>query len=115
METGAAGSKARTVSIVLYAPPPPGFQDLRFRVLLSPDVICDGHVGLSVDAGVSRLVEGQDSNPEPGVLPHQLEGLLVGVEGVHEDERNVGVVAFVQPFDLEVEMPSSVKLLKPIQ
>ena len=68
-----------------------------------------------MDPGVSRLVEGQDSDPEPCVLPDQLEGLLVGVEGVHEDERNVGVVAFVQPFDLEVEMPSSVKLLKPIQ
>ena len=56
-----------------------------------------------MDAGVPRLVEGQDSNPEPGVLPDQLVGLLVRVEGVHEDQRNVGVVALVQPFDLNVK------------
>ena len=53
-----------------------------------------------MDPRVSGLVEGQDPNPESGVLADQLEGLLVGVERVHQDQRNVRVVTLVEPFNL---------------
>ena len=55
-----------------------------------------------MDPGISGLVEGQDPDPESCVLADQLEGLLVGVERVHQDQRDVGVVTLVQPFNLEI-------------
>ncbi len=63
-------------------------------------VLCDRHKRLLVDPRVAGLVEGQDSDAEARVLLDDLVRLLVGVEGVHEDERDVGVVLLVQGLDL---------------
>ncbi len=63
-------------------------------------VLCDRHERLLVDPRVAGLVEGQDSDAEARVLLDDLVRLLVGVEGVHEDERDVGVVLLVQGLDL---------------
>ena len=83
--------------------------DSRFLVDLSLDVPGDGHEGLLVDPGVARLVEGQDPHAEAGVLLDNLVSLLVGVEGVHENERHVGVVLLVQALDLAKRLFGSSK------
>ena len=75
-------------------------QYLRFQIALPLDVLCDGHERLLVDPGVARLVEGEDPDPESRVLLDDLVRLLVGVEGVHEDEWDVGVVLLVEGLDL---------------
>jgi hypothetical protein len=52
------------------------------------------------DAGVARLVEGDDVDVVALVLLDNGLGVLVGVEGVHEDEGHVDVEAAVEVLDL---------------
>jgi len=58
------------------------------------------HEGLLVDAGVAGLVEGADLDVEPFVFADDFRGVFVGVEGVHQDQGNVGVISRVQVLDL---------------
>ena len=74
--------------------------DSRFEVVFDIDVLGDGQQGLLVDAREAGLVEGQDLDAHLAVLLDQLVRLLVGVEGVHQHERDVGVVLLVQLLDL---------------
>ena len=74
--------------------------DSRFKVVFNIDVLGDGQQGLLVDARKARLVEGEDLDAHLAVLLDQLVRLLVGVEGVHQHERDVGVVLLVQLLDL---------------
>ena len=57
-----------------------------------------------MDSRISGLVECEDPDPEPCVFPDQFQGLFVGVEGVHQDQRHVGIVTFVQPFNLDTKV-----------
>ena len=50
--------------------------------------------------GITGLCEGVDGHPEAGVLPHQPGRVLLGEEGVHEDEGHVGVIGPVQVLNL---------------
>jgi hypothetical protein len=52
------------------------------------------------DTGVAGLVEGDDVNVVALVLLNDGLGVLVGVEGVHQDEGNVDVEAAVEVLDL---------------
>lgn len=55
---------------------------------------------LLVDAGVSGLVEGKDLNVVVGVLLDDTSSVVVSVERVHEDKRNVDVVRAVEVLNL---------------
>ncbi|GAO50234.1 hypothetical protein G7K_4366-t1 [Saitoella complicata NRRL Y-17804] len=56
----------------------------------------NGEVGFAVDAGVAGLVEGEDIDVVTLVLLDDASGVVVSVERVHENERNVGIVLPVQ-------------------
>ena len=58
------------------------------------------HHGLLTDARVAGLVEGLDGDVEAGIFPDDLHGVLVSVEAVHQDQRDVGVVLLVEELDL---------------
>ncbi|GMT10244.1 hypothetical protein PFISCL1PPCAC_1541, partial [Pristionchus fissidentatus] len=60
----------------------------------------DGHERLLVDARVTRLAEGVDGDLDIGVLLEQLLRVVVSVERVHEYQRHVNVVRFVQRLNL---------------
>lgn len=70
----------------------PGLADLAAR----RHVLGDGEQRVLVDPRVPALVEGVDLHPVVFVLLQDLLRVLVRVEGVHEDERHVGVEGFVQ-------------------
>ena len=72
----------------------------RIEIVVNVDILGDCQKSLLVDAGKARLVERQDLDAQLAVpLDHVLR-VLVGVEGVHEDEGDVGVVLLVQILDL---------------
>lgn len=52
------------------------------------------------NSGVSRLVEGQDIDVVALVFLDDILGIIVGVEGVHENKWDVDVVCAVKVFDL---------------
>jgi len=56
--------------------------------------------GLLQDPRVSGLVEGGDAKLLISILLDDSEGVLVGVERSHEDERNIHLVGGVQMLDL---------------
>jgi len=56
--------------------------------------------GLLVDTGVARLVEGGDANLLIGVFFDDTEGIVMGIEGSHEDERDIDTVGGVEMLDL---------------
>ena len=45
---------------------------------------------------IAGLCESVDGHSEAGVLPHQPGGVLLGEEGVHEDEGHVCVIGPVE-------------------
>ena len=59
-----------------------------------------GEERLLVDTGVPRLLEGKDVDVVVLVLLDNTSSVLVGVERVHEDERNVDVVFRVEVLNL---------------
>ena len=73
---------------------------LRIKIVVDVDILSDCQKSLFVDAGKARLVERQDLDALPAVPLDHVLGVLVGVEGVHEDERDVGVVLLVEVLDL---------------
>ncbi len=56
--------------------------------------------GLLIDTGVSRLVESGDTELLVSVLLDDTEGVLVGIEGRHQDKRDVNTAGSVEMFDL---------------
>ena len=73
---------------------------LRFYVFLGPDIPCDRHQRFLVNPRVAALVEGDDPDIKARVLPDDLLCVLVRVERVHEDQRDVGAKRLVQTLDL---------------
>ena len=61
---------------------------LRFWALL---LAGDRYQGVLGDAWESRLVEGDDFGGRSFVFLYDCSGLIVGVEGVHEKQWNVGL------------------------
>jgi len=59
-----------------------------------------GQVTLTTNARVARLVESKDLDVVVGVLLNDTLSVVVGVEGVHENKRNVDFVLRVQMLDL---------------
>jgi hypothetical protein len=59
-----------------------------------------GEQGILEDTGVTRLVECDDIDVVSLVLLDDVLGVIIGVEGVHENEGNVDVVCAVEVFDL---------------
>lgn len=59
-----------------------------------------GKVGLPVDTRVPALVEGHDLDVVVGILLNDTSGIIVRIERVHEDERNVDLVFGVEVLDL---------------
>jgi hypothetical protein len=60
----------------------------------------DGEERVLVYSGVSRLVEGKDIDVVALVLLDDGGGVVICVEGVHENERDINVVGTVQVLDL---------------
>lgn len=56
----------------------------------------DTQYSYSCISGAPALVEGVDLDPVVFVLLQDLLGVVVRVEGVHEDQRHVGVKRLVQ-------------------
>lgn len=56
----------------------------------------NGEEGLLADTGVTGLVEGEDLDVVVGILLDDTLSLIVGIERVHQDERDVGLVSFVE-------------------
>jgi hypothetical protein len=56
----------------------------------------NGKEGLLVDSGVSRLVEGQDVDVVVLVFLDNSSSVIIGVERVHEDERDIDTVSRVE-------------------
>jgi hypothetical protein len=56
----------------------------------------DGKERLLVDSGVSRLVEGQDVDVVVLVFLDNSSSVIIGVERVHEDERDIDTVSRVE-------------------
>lgn len=56
----------------------------------------DGQVALAADTGVTRLVESEDLDVVVRVFLDDALGIVVGVEGVHEDEWDVDFVFRVE-------------------
>ena len=73
---------------------------LRVDVALSVEVLGYGQQRLLVNSWIARLIEGQDAHLQARVLFDDLVCLLVGVERVHENEGDVGIVLLVQGLDL---------------
>merc|ERR1719225_1043143 len=48
----------------------------------------------------ARSIEGGDAHIEPGIFPYNLVRVLVSVEAVHQDQRDVGAVLLVKELDL---------------
>jgi len=59
-----------------------------------------GEKGLLEDTGVAGLVEGGDADLLVGVFFDDAEGVLVRVEGSHEDEGDIDTVGGVEVLDL---------------
>jgi len=56
--------------------------------------------GILEDTREARLVEGHDVDAVALVLLDDVGGVVVGVEGVHQDERYVDVVCAIEVLDL---------------
>lgn len=56
----------------------------------------NGEERLLANTRVTRLVEGEDLDVVIGILLNDTLSLIVGVERVHQDERDVGLVNFVE-------------------
>jgi hypothetical protein len=69
-------------------------------LLVIVDVLGAGKEGLLEDSGVPRLVEGGDAKLLVSVLLDDAEGIVVGVEGGHEDKGNIDTVGGVEMLDL---------------
>jgi len=59
-----------------------------------------GEEGVLQDSGVSGLVEGHDINVMTLVFLDDVLGVVVCVEGVHENERDVDIVCAVEVLNL---------------
>lgn len=66
----------------------------------SVEALGSGQERVLDDPGVARLVEGDDVDVVTLVLLDDGLGVLVGVEGVHEDEGNIDIIGAVQVLDL---------------
>lgn len=64
------------------------------------EVLGDGEERVLVDSGVSGLVEGENVDVVALVLLDDGGGVVVGVERVHEDKRDVDVVGAVEVLNL---------------
>ena len=64
------------------------------------EVLGDGEERVLVDSGVSGLVEGEDVDVVALILLDDGSGIVVGVEGVHEEERDVDVISAVEVLNL---------------
>ena len=71
------------------------------RVTFLIDVVRQRQECFLFEPRILGLVEGEDPDLEPSVLPDDLGGVFIRVEGVHQDERNVSIVSFVQMLDLK--------------
>lgn len=75
------------------------------------EVLGDGKKRILIDSGVSGLVEGEDIDVVSFILLNDSSSVVVGVEGVHKNERNVDVVCVVKILNLtdrEIEERRSV-------
>lgn len=52
------------------------------------------------DSGIAGLVEGHDINVVTLVLLDDVLGVIISVEGVHEDEWHIDIISSVEVFDL---------------
>ena len=74
---------------------------LYLRITLLIDVVRQRQECFLFEPWILGLVEGEDSHLEASILPDDLGGVFIRVEGVHQDERNVSIVSFVQMLDLK--------------
>lgn len=70
--------------------------DLRFDIIMNIGVLSDRQQTLPVDPRVAGLVERVYVQLQAFVLADHLLRVLVSVERVHQDERDVTFVRFVQ-------------------
>lgn len=69
---------------------------IRINVLSHIVVLGHRQQRVAADTRKTALIECVDLHLKSFVFPRHLFGVFVGIEGVHQDERNVGVVCFVE-------------------
>ena len=74
---------------------------LYLRISLLINIVRQGQECFLFKPRILGLVEGEDPDLEASILPDDLGGVFIRVEGVHQDERNVSIVSFVQMLDLK--------------
>ena len=56
--------------------------------------------GFLIDTRIARLIEGGDTNLLVGVLFDDTEGIVMSIEGGHEDEGDIDTMGGVEVLDL---------------
>ena len=60
----------------------------------------NGRHCLLADPRIAALVECPDGDVEAGILPDDLHGVLVCIEAVHQNQRNIGRIFLVEILNL---------------